>query len=173
MRPDPIGLEGGVNVYVYALNNPANLIDPFGLTTTIIPGGTSAPFPGVHPVFQPGTPQNQMISDDLLFLVGLMDPRPLLNDIVDLFGAEGEGYCQARRRGRDPKIMQPRPGDLGPLAGSPGLNGWEPPSGDPHKDGSDFWKKPSNWDKMSQWQKFRWWTGKIGGALTGAGGAGV
>jgi len=31
LRPDPIGLEGGINLFVYALNNPINLIDPFGL----------------------------------------------------------------------------------------------------------------------------------------------
>ncbi len=32
MTPDPIGLEGGVNLFAYATNNPMNLIDPKGLS---------------------------------------------------------------------------------------------------------------------------------------------
>jgi len=31
LTPDPIGLEGGMNLYVYCLNDPVNFADPSGL----------------------------------------------------------------------------------------------------------------------------------------------
>jgi len=31
LAPDPIGLEGGINLFVYVLNDPVNKIDPLGL----------------------------------------------------------------------------------------------------------------------------------------------
>ena len=36
MTPDPIGLEGGINLWPYTGNNPVNWIDPWGLRIQIM-----------------------------------------------------------------------------------------------------------------------------------------
>ena len=94
LRADPIGLAGGLNLYGYALNNPTNSSDPFGLTATLIPGVMPLPFPGAHPVFQPGTPENQAIGNDLSSIFRLMDPSPLVRDVIRMItGDDGGDEC--------------------------------------------------------------------------------
>ncbi|MFP4307498.1 MAG: RHS repeat-associated core domain-containing protein, partial [Desulfococcaceae bacterium] len=53
LRADPIGLAGGINLYVYTQNNPINLTDPLGLMNTATWGqfGTGmllTPVPGAQ-----------------------------------------------------------------------------------------------------------------------------
>ena len=43
LTPDPIGLEGGLNLYVYVDGNPVNFIDPEGLEAAILPGPVPLP----------------------------------------------------------------------------------------------------------------------------------
>jgi len=44
LRPDPIGLVGGINLFTYLENNPLNKTDPFGLQAAAIGfGGTAVP----------------------------------------------------------------------------------------------------------------------------------
>jgi len=44
LTPDPIGLAGGINPFVYVLNDPVNLVDPEGLLVLGFGGGASGGF---------------------------------------------------------------------------------------------------------------------------------
>ncbi len=47
LTPDPIGLAGGINPFVYSLNNPINLIDPLGLWALFGGFGIRGILPGI------------------------------------------------------------------------------------------------------------------------------
>jgi RHS repeat-associated protein len=54
LTPDPIGQEGGINLFAYVENNPTNYIDPEGLDGFALPG------PVPLPIILPQTPNPQL-----------------------------------------------------------------------------------------------------------------
>ena len=56
LQVDPIGTDGGLNLYAYVRNDPVNLLDPIGLETqySINVGGTTALFLGLGGNFSVG-----------------------------------------------------------------------------------------------------------------------
>jgi RHS repeat-associated protein len=70
VESDPIGLKGGINLYVYAKNNPLSFTDSFGLAPSSsdpFGGGGSrggfTPIPFPTDVFIPGTALNERFKD--------------------------------------------------------------------------------------------------------------
>jgi RHS repeat-associated protein len=141
IEPDPIGLEGGVNLYSYVLNNPVNHIDPDGKLLFI--------------VVAPGAYTLVMALADLAIIGGSwwLIHTALQSGIE----SECDNPCEvfaARPRGRDPEVKPAPPWDLGPLREAPGMPGWKYPPSDPND--PDFIKEPHDFDKWSKWRRF-WW----------------
>jgi RHS repeat-associated protein len=93
LTPDPIGLAGGINLFEYSKNNPINLVDPWGLQTgSVVRPSPRGLDPSFHPVFQPGTYENQLIVNDLNRVAWIVDPVPLLRDSGHFLYGGGLGY---------------------------------------------------------------------------------
>lgn len=119
LTPDPIGLEGGINPFVYSLNNPSNLVDPYGLTAMEIAGPIAiaisqldSPLPGpgdviagaiiagalLHDTMPRDEELKEIIQNPTLEMTapGNVADTQIVNDYSEYFSNE-------RCSGRDPK----------------------------------------------------------------------
>ncbi len=82
---DPIGLEGGLNTYGYAYQNPLYWIDPFGLSSESYWGGLGSD----------AIPRNSCGNPDLTIDFDLRPPPPstdpdkILKDLIDIWAGGG------------------------------------------------------------------------------------
>jgi RHS repeat-associated protein len=71
LTADPIGQIGGINLYIYVLNNPVNLVDIFGLESMVDPYSQagSNPFPTL-PTFTEAFPNSTIVAPFADIIVG-------------------------------------------------------------------------------------------------------
>jgi len=132
VRPDPIGLVGGISLYPYVLSNPINITDREGL---IAPAVVAPAIIVCLPLLMGAAYYATLPPSQQKFIA---DKIEQLWD--SLWGEPDGNVCEMRDEA-------PR-WDPGPLWDAPGMPGWSPPPNDPND--PDFMKEPKDYEKWSK-----------------------
>jgi hypothetical protein len=84
VEPDPIGLNGGMNLFGYVEQNPTNRVDPLGLVSAppiVMPMPTPIPLPPIAVPHPPNLTPGQL--DDMRDFLGRFNPIPLAEYLKD------------------------------------------------------------------------------------------
>lgn len=114
LTPDPIGLDGGINLWAYASNSPLNYIDPFGLYQ-------SSPWlswvPGQH-FFDLGMTaiENNQYGSAAAYFSGMIAEQALFALTLKGGGGSATGTC-SRASKNVPKIKGTQEGLRNPSLG--------------------------------------------------------
>ena len=84
MREDPIGLNGGINLFSYASNSPSNFVDPFG-NKIVVRGDDPTIWP-ITLVYLCGSPQACSIISELqaspeIYGINISDSYPIDEEV--------------------------------------------------------------------------------------------
>ena len=120
-----MGYGGGINLYGYVENNPANEDDPSGLREGTIPPTYPQPAPSHDP-----KPEHGITLQDIIQQIGADNPFPEFNSPPPEL--DQPIYNGLRQSPNYPTGFKPRPGDQGTLHNMNNkeleskLNAWEP-----------------------------------------------
>lgn len=127
ITPDPIGLDGGTNLYAYVQNNPVNLIDPLGLVSAGQLGiGNTGSYGGDSTCESMYDERGLFTLADIIYIdhsdIEIQYGVIPIGPVGGLRGLLGKGFPTKLNRGGLPQPYNPKTGQYLSYGANPGLN---------------------------------------------------